>query len=1318
MNDLHHPQTGSFLSLFPEPDSAAYIKCGLAEQIDAVWNSHSGNIALSFLGVSSKSPSYDHDQAEIAGNDYACELYAHFNASDQRKSDLSIFLGHIPYPDENGEFVLRGNRYYMPMILCPEPRLEEFLNFLITGERKDSKKRSKDQAEQKVNERYTDGLHVLLLDELLKHRIRRCLDWRIQTLIKRGWDGDLTEFRRFLRQWLQKGQFSILHKHIYQHGKLVNRDHPLSRISQRHEMCFYYPGIVHPEANREFELRDVDDNDLYRICPVQTPQGHKIGLRLYLARRATIDLKSRHVIAPDNPQPADSLGNGASLIPFIENDDVSRALMGTNMMQQSLPLANPEAPLIQTGWEKALGQSNDISDKFKAGNILALGKNLLAAYIPWGLETFEDGIVISESAANALTSRHEKTFWFEQNKSQWWEGHYRPIKIGLENSKISQKEKSYLDETGVIKVESEANPGDILVSACMNTYKNVHKTKMLDVCVAENSVSEILDKEKPDETRDVSLRLPYNFKGTVIKIMDSDETQEMTLHRDLKRRIGIVVQNDQPVKVGDKIASRHGAKGVVVNIISDSKMPYLKSTENYCTDTDCTVKDPHRHIQVILNPLGVTGRLNVGQLFETALGKIAEFENECRIVTPFEKHWSSSTLSEGLITRGFSGDGKGQLYINENNNEIPLRYRSFAGPQYFLRLHHLAEDKNQGRGNGRPYDYSLRDNQPNKGKRLRGTEIIGSGQRVGEMETWALAGHAAWNLLDDLLTIKSDDKRLRKKVNNAGIGLDEYRRPQALVNLILIFKSLGLDLCLTNKSGNDVTRQYIESPKGEIFSEVTLSLSKAEQNDDWLFGGQITSLNMYASPNKGDNSAKISPDPDGLLSRKIFDPLKPWQMGKITLACPIKPNDSQKHSEKDSEEVSEKKSNKNSKHKYFKHFPEEYSITHLAVPPVYFRHERLGFSKDFQDDLNIHYRNILQINNQLKKVLNNEKTDNELCDSLKKKLKYAVGKLFSGGRIYGKYRRGLLDIIAGKEGLIRGHLSGKRADFSGRAVIVCDPNLPLDEASIPENLWQKILPGVNINEKPIALLNRQPSLHRYSFQAFRLSCHKRDNVIRLNPFVCKPFNADFDGDTIAIHVPRTSEAKNEAIKLLPSQNLLSQSNGKMVLGFDKDIALAAAYITYHPHINSDEEVPLVGDDQISLNGKNLWDEYSFEGIKTTVGRLVLRRIFGDIPILNQCMEKNKWTDNLEKLANQASNRDPEIIIQFTNQISKLFSETLKKSGLSLSFFDFTKFTEHEENSDNYPGFLWLLRQAGKYDKELESQIIHEWGPMRIPWQRE
>jgi len=495
---------------------------------------------------------------------------------------------------------------------------------------------------------------------------------------------------------------------------------------------------------------------------------------------------------------------------------------------------------------------------------------------------------------------------------------------------------------------------------------------------------------------------------------------------------------------------------------------------------------------------------------------------------------------------------------------------------------------------------------------------------------------------------------------------------------------------------NDVTHNFLKRPIGEIFSEVTLSFARPEQMKDWFLGGQISSLYMYANLKKKEinNGDVLLSDPEGLLSRKIFDPLKPWQMGLIKLECPIV--------------------HPLTKHLNSKHNPENYMIDSITVLPIYFRHERLGFSKDFQDDLNIHYRNVLQKNSQLKTVLEDKKSEKELHDLLKKKLYYAVEKLFSGGRIYGKYRRGIKDILKGKEGLVRGHMSGKRADYSGRAVIVCDSKLQLDEASVPENIWDKILPDVKKTEKPIVLMNRQPSLHRYSIQAFRVSCNGQGDIIGLNPFICKPFNADFDGDTIAIHVPRTAHAKNEAEKLLPTRNLLSQSNGKIVLGFDKDISLSASYITYHPEIDFDEEIPFTSENELSLEDKDLWDELVINGVRTTVGRLLLRRMFGEVSIPNRRMDKMLWNYSLEKLTGEAITKGSHIIIRFTEQISQLFAYALKRSGLSLSLMDFTNLGENDQSKIQKPSFLWLLRESGKYDKGLETQITIKRGQMRRP----
>jgi DNA-directed RNA polymerase beta' subunit len=278
-------------------------------------------------------------------------------------------------------------------------------------------------------------------------------------------------------------------------------------------------------------------------------------------------------------------------------------------------------------------------------------------------------------------------------------------------------------------------------------------------------------------------------------------------------------------------------------------------------------------------------------------------------------------------------------------------------------------------------------------------------------------------------------------------------------------------------SSQDVTEKFLENPEGEIFDKVSISFAKPEQVKDWGRGGEISSINLYAQSKKGDDG--LSPDPEGLLSRKIFDPLKSWQMGRITLARPIL----------------------HPMTKYLKneYDPKDYLLEHIAVLPASFRSERLGFYKNFQDDLNVLYRKVMIENTCLMKLIDGEWADQTQLDQARKKLSIAVRDLFLGGNVNGKSRRGLMKVLEGKKGLIRGHLAGKRADYSGRAVIVGDAELPLDEAGLPDTLWDKLFPGLDRSEKPIILLNRQPSLHRYSIQAFRASCHDQGNVMRLNP---------------------------------------------------------------------------------------------------------------------------------------------------------------------------------------------------------------------------
>lgn len=1267
------------------------------------------NLMPGLIGLSAVAPPYNHDEAERGGSDYACEVFAHFDP------DLAIPLGTIPYPDEHGEFVLHGHRYSVPMYL-------------------------RDSSGAVPAERKTATLRVVFIGDLLEERVRRVLAWALQNVA-----ADLqvvpvkTEDKKahtlalgaLLRTYLGKSlEGSTRRLLLRSAGRLVDQQNPLGRLCQRNELSFYGPRGIHPESVGHLHLRDVNEADLSRICPVQTPQGHAVGLRLSLARRARVDHAKQALLPPTAPQAGDSLGDAASLIPFVEHDDVVRALMGANMLKQTLALERPQAPWVQTGWEQELATRPEVSEVFKAHGVLALGANLLVGYLPWGLDTFEDGIVASQSAAVALTSVQEETFWLDLER-QWLEEGYQVMEITADNLDLTENGDVFqkLDERGIVKVGQEVGPGEVLVSAVLKRSTPVHKTQVLDSLRGTPFSDEALA-----ETRDRSLRLPHNFRGRVVAILDSEQPGAfpMALPPRVTRRIGVRVRRIELLVVGDKLTGRHGNKGVVVRLLPDREMPYLKTQEQHCTDEQCRVCGPHRHLQVLLNPLGVLGRLNVGQLYETALAKVAEARGKPYVVAPFVDKWTPERLARELSNTGFAPDGKEQLYIVEGAAERPLRYQSLVGPQYLLRLHHLAWEKVHGRAGGRVGDYTLRDDQPRAGKRS------GGGQRVGEMETWALAGHGAWHLLDDCLTVKSDDRELRRVASDDPVNWDGKRRPRALVNLILAVRGLGLDMRLWNAEEQDVTQAFLAQSRGVEFHGLTLDLAPPEMRQRWELHGEVCSLKLYSAKASGP---ELGPDQEGLLSRTIFE--KSWHMGCITLAHPIVhplaarrlwpmfhfPNRFKKSASwgwatelldllNERQEWPAERKGALKGRKEVPRRPSDYCLFCLPVVPTSFRRERLGRVHDFQHNLNLLYLDVLIANAGLRVLIDNHAPALILKDG-RERLFQTVNRLFFGGsRRGGERLQGLLDVLAGKTGLLRGHLAGKRVDFSGRAVIVGDSTVALDEVRLPSTLWSALFPRqTSVDEKgQIVLLNRQPSLHRYSFQAFYASPHQDGDVIRINPFVCKPFNADFDGDTIAVHVPRKPQARSEATKLLPSGNLFSQANGGLVLGFSGDIALGAVYLSHHPDIQSGDEVPFTDESACPLHGHDFWEERVVGGVRTTVGRLLLRRVFASVSIPNRRLDvkDDTWQEVLEAVARQ----EPEVFKRFTNDISQLLAGVLRESGWSLSVADFATLGKNfdavldTEATTLTPHFLWVVRQA-----KAKGDLTHLVGPrgaMRRP----
>ena len=1340
-----HPQTRSFLEVFPVPSHKLSIEGRLTLLFDELWRkTREANPNLPFFtGLKASAPDFDHSVAEKFGNDYKCDITACFDGN------VSIFLGTIYYPDDNGEFVMKGHRYFIPMYLRNSYQLGE------TGSEE------KNEEEDYRQCRDTDDLSIVLIGDVFYERLKGLLTWVLGKVEKNYID--LKSKSGSMETILHAEIKKITKRFFRKEGRLVEMHNPLSRICQRKEVTFYGPRGVHPESVGHERLRDVNEKDIYRICPVQTPQGHVVGLRLYLARGADVDIVNKKITPPSNPVPGDSLGDAASLIPFIEHDGVARALMGANMMKQALTLQKPEAPLVQTGWERETASQPEVPEAFKQDGVLALGTNLLVGYIPWGLDTFEDGIVVSQSAADALASVEKKTFWFNEERG-FVDGKCWVREATPDNPELDEEIRGKLDEDGIVNVGQEVRAGGVLVSAILKRSKDINKTQLID------TIWKALTGNEAEELQDASLRIPHNFRGTVTEIInlsDSDKRSKK-MPRGVTRRIGVRVQRKEPLLVGDKLTGRHGNKGVVARILPDREMPYMKVEGNACKDKECKVNGPHRHLQVILSPLGVIGRMNPGQIYETALAKVAERNGKSCIVRPFTDKWSPERLSEELSSNGFSADGKEQLYILNGDAEQPLQNRSLAGPQYILRLYHRATDKIHSRGKGSASEYSSRDEQPLAGQRMKGGTWLKGGQRLGEMETWALAAHSAWHLLDDFLTVKSDDRALRKEINKPFFKWDAKRRPDAFVNLILASRGLGLNLELWDQKDKNVTQLFLEESRGVEFSRISIGLATAEAVKNWGLNGEVRSILMYATEKAGklrsieleEESRPLAEfDRNGLFSRVIFN--RPWDMGQMSLAHPIvHPLAAwpllklfyypQRFSEKKKKEIpltiwtdlydeikdrdwpEINKADDDSKgaYLYFDKLkkdleslkgkgrrPCDYIISTVPVVPPNFRRERRVRRREFENELSSLYLEAITYNSTLRILIKNEATEAILKDG-RSRLFMAVDRLYRGGvKSDGEKIKGLVGVLKGKEGLLRGHLAGKRADYSGRAVIVGDHTVPLDEVYLPEDIWSEVFPhGLQQEIKPIVLLNRQPSLHRYSIEAFRASPHNNGKVIRINPFVCKPFNADFDGDTMAVHIPKKPQAIGQAERLLPSQNLFSQANGGLVLGFGGDLAVGAVYLSYHPTIQSDEEVPLTSEDSLLLDSRNFREELTIDKVRTTLGRLLLRRVFGSVPIPNRDMDPKEkegvWKKGLEAVGRRGASE----VISFTGKLSKLVADTLRVSGLSLSIADIDSAGKTEEMKSDDPSLLWILHQAGA--KGDLKPLIEPLGEMSQPGREE
>ena len=597
-----------------------------------------------------------------------------------------------------------------------------------------------------------------------------------------------------------------------------------------------YRKVVDGKATDTVEYLSAMDEDRYYIG--QVAEGMKSDGSFpteMVSCRHVGDYTTRNVkdIQYMDVSPRQVISVSASLVPFLEHDDANRALMGCNMQRQGVPLLFPEPPFVGTGMEakaaydsgvlikakhdgevvwvesdlikvkvdgsdkideypllKYQRTNNDtcnhqrptveVGEKVKKGDVLAdgpatfngelsLGRNLLVGFVPWNGYNYEDAVLISRRVVkeDMYTSIHIKEFQTEIRETK-----LGPEKITRDVPNTSEKMLNNLDAEGIIRIGAKVRSGDILVGKV--TPKSETET------TPEFKLLNSIFGEKAKEVRDSSLRVPHGIEGVIIDVQRMKRTEGDDLNPGVDEVVKVLIANKRKLREGDKMAGRHGNKGVVARILPEEDMPYL---------ADGTPLD------VCLNPLGVPSRMNIGQIMESELGIVGRYLNQY-FESPAFQTPSQEQIAEKLIEAGLSPDCK--QIVRDGRTGEPFVNPIFVGVIYFLKLHHLVDDKMHARSTG---PYSLVTQQPLGGKAQFG------GQRLGEMEVWALEAYGAANTLQEMMTIKSDDMNGRSKVYESIVKGDPTAAagvPESFNVMVQELRGLALDFKIYDAKGKRI----------------------------------------------------------------------------------------------------------------------------------------------------------------------------------------------------------------------------------------------------------------------------------------------------------------------------------------------------------------------------------------------------------------------------------------------------------------------------------------------------------------------------------
>ena len=703
-------------------------------------------------------------------------------------------------------------------------------------------------------------------------------------------------------------------------SQFMDQTNPLGELTHKRRLSALGPGgLTRDRAG--YEVRDVHYSHYGRMCPIETPEGPNIGLINSLSSYAkvnkfgfietpyrrvdretgrvtdqidylTADIEDHYIVAQANSplnedgtfaqdvvmaraqsenlevsidkvdymdvSPKQVVAVATACIPFLENDDSNRALMGANMQRQAVPLIDPKAPYVGTGMEyqaahdsgaaviaqhdgkvvysdadkvevrredgsldvytiqkfrrsnsgtaynqRTLVKVGDIVEKgdFIAdgpsmeGGEMALGQNPIVAYMTWEGYNFEDAVIMSERLVkdDVYTSVHLEEFESETRDTK-----LGPEEITRELPNVGEEALKDLDEMGIIRIGAEVKEGDILVG-------KVTPKGEKDLSAEERLLHAIFG-DKSREVRDTSLRVPHGGDGVVRDVKIFTRANGDELQSGVNMLVRVYIAQKRKIKVGDKMAGRHGNKGVVSRIVPVEDMPYLP---------DGTPVD------IMLNPLGVPSRMNIGQVMELHLGMAAR-NLGIHIATPVFDGASSEDLWDTVREAGMDSDAKTILYDGRTGE--PFDNRVSVGVMYMIKLHHMVDDKLHARSVG---PYSLVTQQPLGGKAQFG------GQRFGEMEVWALEAYGASNILQEILTYKSDDVNGRLKAYEAitkGKPIPKPGVPESFRVLVKELQSLGLDMRVLDEDDYEVElRDLDEGEDDDVMHVDDLEKARVQQ---------------------------------------------------------------------------------------------------------------------------------------------------------------------------------------------------------------------------------------------------------------------------------------------------------------------------------------------------------------------------------------------------------------------------------------------------------------------------------------------------------